>query len=396
MRRYTYRARDPKTGEVIKGTIQADDEYAAGKLIVDQGFVPDSLKEQSDKKLGRVSTKDRITFSRQFATLIGAGLPLVASLRTVADQTENKAFKSIIEEILASVEGGSTLTDAFAKYPDVFDNTYISLLRAGETGGTLDESLRRLSDQQEKDAAMVSSIRGAMVYPAIILVVIIAVLAFMMISVVPEVEKLYEDMDQPLPGLTLFLVGITAFFGSYWWAIAIVVGILIWAFVYFRKTDGGRKVIDRAKLRMPIFGGLFRKLYNARFARTMQMLIAAGVTMLDAMAISGEATANTVMQAEINEAAGKVRNGVPLSKALEGYEFILPLVPQMAAIGEQSGKTDEMLGRAAQVYTNELDEQINNLSTMIEPILMVVMAGLIGVVIGGTLMPIYSLVSQIG
>ena len=369
---------------------------SAGKLIVDQGFVPDSLKEQSDKKIGHISTKDRITFSRQFATLIGAGLPLVASLRTVADQTENKAFKSVIEEILASVEGGSTLTDAFAKYPDIFNNTYISLVRAGETGGTLDESLRQLSDQQEKDASMVSSIRGAMVYPAIILVVIIAVLAFMMISVVPEVEKLYEDMDEELPGLTLFLVAVTDFFGAYWWAIALVVAALGWAFWYFRKTETGRKVIDRFKLRAPIFGGMFRKLYNARFARTMQMLIAAGVTMLDAMAISGEATANTVMEAEIEEAAGKVRNGVALSKALEGHEFILPLVPQMAAIGEQSGKTDEMLGRAAQVYTNELDEQINNLSTMIEPILMVVMAGLIGVVIGGTLMPIYQLVSTIG
>ena len=396
MRRYIYKARDPKTGEIIKGTIQADDEYSAGKLIVDQGFVPDSLKEQSDKKIGHISTKDRITFSRQFATLIGAGLPLVASLRTVADQTENKAFKSVIEEILASVEGGSTLTDAFAKYPDIFNNTYISLVRAGETGGTLDESLRQLSDQQEKDASMVSSIRGAMVYPAIILVVIIAVLAFMMISVVPEVEKLYEDMDEELPGLTLFLVAVTDFFGAYWWAIALVVAALGWAFWYFRKTETGRKVIDRFKLRAPIFGGMFRKLYNARFARTMQMLIAAGVTMLDAMAISGEATANTVMEAEIEEAAGKVRNGVALSKALEGHEFILPLVPQMAAIGEQSGKTDEMLGRAAQVYTNELDEQINNLSTMIEPILMVVMAGLIGVVIGGTLMPIYQLVSTIG
>lgn len=396
MRRYIYKARDPKTGEIIKGTIQADDEYSAGKLIVDQGFVPDSLKEQSDKKIGHISTKDRITFSRQFATLIGAGLPLVASLRTVADQTENKAFKSVIEEILASVEGGSTLTDAFAKYPDIFNNTYISLVRAGETGGTLDESLRQLSDQQEKDASMVSSIRGAMVYPAIILVVIIAVLAFMMISVVPEVEKLYEDMDEELPGLTVFLVSITDFFGAYWWAIALVVAALGWAFWYFRKTETGRKVIDRFKLRAPIFGGMFRKLYNARFARTMQMLIAAGVTMLDAMAISGEATANTIMEGEIEEAAGKVRNGVALSKALEGHEFILPLVPQMAAIGEQSGKTDEMLGRAAQVYTNELDEQINNLSTMIEPILMVVMAGLIGVVIGGTLMPIYQLVSTIG
>lgn len=396
MKRYTYRARDPKTGEIIRGTIQADGEYAAGKLIVDQGFVPDDLKEISNKKLGRISTKDRINFSRQFSTLIGAGLPLVASLRTVAEQTENKAFKAIIEDVLASVEGGSTLADSFAKFPDVFDNAYVSLVRAGETGGTLDVSLRRLADQQEKDASMISSIRGAMVYPAIILVVIIAVLVFMMTSVVPEVRNLYEDMDETLPVLTQVLVSITDFFGAYWWAFAIVIAVLVWVFLNYRKTENGRKVIDRAKLNVPIFGGLFQKLYMSRFARTMEMLVAAGVSIIDSMEISGEATANTVVQAQIAEATAKVRNGVALSKSLEDRDYILPLVPQMAAIGEQSGKTDEMLGRAAQVYTNELDEQIANISTMIEPVLMVVMAGLIGIVVGGTLMPIYSLVSTIG
>lgn len=399
MKRFSYRAKDKKTGNIVKGNLQATTERAAGKLLVEQGYVPEKISEVKEnffsKFANRITTKDRITFSRQFATLIGAGLPLANSLRTVAAQTENKAMKAVIEDVLNNVEGGKSLTDSFAAHPDVFDNVYISLVRAGEAGGTLDESLKRLADQQEKDAAMMSKIRGAMVYPGIILVVIIAVLAFMMIMVVPQVRGLYEDMGKELPGLTKFLVGMTDFFGMYWWALLIVLGVLVFAFINFRKTDTGRNFFDTFKLNVPMFKGLFQKLYMSRFARTMQMLLGAGVSMLDSMAISARATGNTVVEKQVMEAAEKVKAGKELSKSLEDRDYILPLVPQMSSIGEQSGKIDEMLGRAAKVFTDEVDEQINNISTMIEPILMVVMAGLIGVVIGGTLLPIYSLVSSI-
>ena len=399
MKRFSYRAKDKKTGNIVKGNLQATTERAAGKLLVEQGYVPEKISEVKEnffsKFANRITTKDRITFSRQFATLIGAGLPLANSLRTVAAQTENKAMKAVIEDVLNNVEGGKSLTDSFAAHPDVFDNVYISLVRAGEAGGTLDESLKRLADQQEKDAAMMSKIRGAMVYPGIILVVIIAVLAFMMIMVVPQVRGLYEDMGKELPGLTKFLVGMTDFFGMYWWALLIVLGILVFAFINFRKTDTGRNFFDTFKLNVPMFKGLFQKLYMSRFARTMQMLLGAGVSMLDSMAISARATGNTVVEKQVMEAAEKVKAGKELSKSLEDRDYILPLVPQMSSIGEQSGKIDEMFGRAAKVFTDEVDEQINNISTMIEPILMVIMAGLIGVVIGGTLLPIYSLVSSI-
>lgn len=399
MKRFSYRAKEKKTGNIVKGHLQAETERAAGKLLVEQGYVPEKISEEKEnffsKFANRITTKDRITFSRQFATLIGAGLPLANSLRTVANQTENKAMKAVIEDVLTNVEGGKSLTDSLSAHPDVFDNVYISLVRAGEAGGTLDTSLKQLADQQEKDAATMSKIRGAMVYPAIILVVIIAVLAFMMIAVVPQVRNLYEDMGKELPGLTQFLVGMTDFFGMYWWALLIVLVVLVFAFINFRKTDTGRKFFDTFKLNVPMFKGLFQKLYMSRFARTMQMLLGAGVSMLDSMAISAKATGNTVVEKQIMDGAEKVKSGKELSKSLEGRDYILPLVPQMSSIGEQSGKIDEMLGRAAKVYTDEVDEQVNNISTMIEPILMVIMAGLIGVVIGGTLLPIYSLVSSI-
>ena len=400
MRRYKYKAKDKKTGKELKGVIQAENEQTAGHLLIDQGYIPISVAEEGEGLFGgkgHVTAKDRITFTRQLATLIGAGLPLSSSMRTVAEQTQSKAMKVVVEEIMVSVEAGKTLYDSFSKYPDIFNGVYLALIKAGETSGTLDLALKRLADQEEKDAAMMSKIRGALVYPAIIFVVIIAVLAFMMIMVVPQVKGLYEDMGKVLPGLTQFLVGLSDFFGQFWWAVALVAtGFAVAAWYAIKKTPAGRKVADSFKLHVPIFGGLFKKLYVSRFARTAEMMLATGVPMLDSVKIAIDATNNTIVEEEYSKALEIIKGGKPLSESLRDREYMLPLVPQMASIGEESGKIDEMLGKAAQVYENELDEQINNISTMIEPILMVIMAGLIGVVVGGTLLPIYSLVNSVG
>jgi len=399
MKRFNYKAKEKETGKVVKGNIQAENEQTAGKLLIEQGYIPQSVVEEGDGLFGgnkRVTNKDRITFTRQLSTLVGAGLPLATSLRTVIDQTQGKRMKAIAEEILANVESGKTLHDAFSNYRDVFNGVYLALIQAGEASGTLDLALKRLADQEEKDAAMMSKIKGALVYPAIILVVIIAVLAFMMIAVVPQVKNLYEDMGEELPGLTQFLVNMTDFFGNFWWLIIIVLGALGGgAFYFVKKTPAGRKVMDNFKIHVPIFGGLFRKLYVSRFARTAEMMLATGVPMLDSITIAIGAINNVVVEEEYSKSLETIKGGKPLSEALKDRNYMLPLVPQMASIGEQSGKIDEMLGKAAQVYENELDEQINSISTMIEPILMVIMAGLIGVVIGGTLLPIYSLVNSV-
>lgn len=402
MSRYDYQAREKETGKIVKGSIQAADERTAGKLLLEQGFIPDKIRDHDAKSAlksaqMKVRTKDRITFTRQFATLISAGLPLSNSLKTVAEQTESKGMKAVIEEVLASVEGGKTLHESFAKRPDIFNKVYLSLIEAGEASGTLDISLNRLADQEEKDAAMISKIKGAMVYPAIILVVIIAVLAFMMIAVVPQVEDLYTDMKKELPGLTKGLVDLTDFFANFWWLVLLVLGGIIGGlWFYFKNTDSGKRVKDTFKLKVPIFGGLFRKLYVSRFARTTEMMLGAGVRMIESIKIAVGAPNNTVIEAEFSKAIDILKAGKPLSEALEDREYMLPLVPQMTSIGEETGKIDEMIGRAALVYENELDAQIAAISTMIEPILMVIMAGLIGVVVGGTLLPIYSLVGSIG
>lgn len=401
MKRFNYKAKDKETGKVIKGSIQAEDERTAGKLLIDQGYIPDTVVEEGEndpfvKITKRIKTKDRIVFTRQLATLIGAGLPLTASLRTVTDQTQSKGMKEVAEEIITAVESGKSLHDAFAAHPKIFNGVYLALIQAGETSGTLDIALKRLADQDEKDASMMSKIRGALVYPAIILFVIIAVLAFMMIAVVPQVKDLYADMGEELPGLTQGLVNMTNFFGEYWWLVSIILVAVVGGLVYsIKTTPWGHRGMDWFKIHVPLFGKLFRKLYVSRFARTAEMMIATGVPLLDSINISIDAVNNTVVEDEYRKSLELIKGGKPLSEALSGRDYMLPLVPQMAGIGEQSGKIDEMLGKAAQVYENELDEQINNISTMIEPVLMVIMAALIGVVVAGTLLPIYSLVNSV-
>lgn len=400
MKRYVYKATERKTRKSVSGTLQAESEREAGRLLVEQGYVPDKIEEEDKKSLlakakNKVTTKDRIIFTRQFATLIGAGLPMSRSLKTAAEQSTSKAMRAVIEDITASVEAGKSLSDALAQHPDVFNDVYLSLVAAGEMSGNLDTALARLATQDEKDSSMISKIRGAMVYPGIIFLVIIAVLAFMLVAVVPEVRKLYEDMNKPLPGITKALVNISDFFASQWYIVAIILVIIVMSLRAYRRTDAGKKTFALIKLNVPVFKTLFHRLYMNRFCRTMEMLLGTGVSMLDAMHISARATSNFYMEQQFNAAAEKVKSGKALSESIQDLDYILPLVPQMINIGEQSGKIDEMVGKAAEVYEKELDEKIANISTMIEPFLMVIMAGLIGIVIAGTLLPIYSLVSSI-
>ena len=400
MRRFNYKAKDKSTGKIVKGNIQAEDESTAGRLIIEQGYIPETITEEGMGLFGlggHVTNKDRITFTRQLATLIGAGLPLATSLRTVIEQTQSKPMRTIAEEILTNVEAGKTLYESFSLYKEVFNGVYLALIKAGESSGTLDKALKRLADQEEKDAALLSKIRGALVYPGIILVVIVAVLVFMMTTVVPQVKNLYEDMGEEIPGLTQVLVSISDFLGNFWWLIlGILAAVIVGSFFFVKRTSAGRRIMDEIKIHTPIFGGLFRKLYVSRFARTAEMMLATGVPMLDSISIAIDATSNVVIEEEYKKSLDIMKGGKPLSEALADRQYMLPLVPQMSSIGEESGKIDEMLGKAAQVYENELDAQINAISTMIEPILMVIMAGLIGVVIGGTLLPIYSLVNSVG
>lgn len=398
---FEYTARDTSSNKVVKSTVQAESERSAAKLLMAQGVVPLKLVEITKKTSflsrfkNRVSSKDRIIFSRQLATLINAGLPLAQSLRTLAEQTQNKRMVSITNDIITSIEGGSSLSAAFAKHPDVFNDVYIALISAGEASGTLDEALERIATQQEKDAELISKVRGAMIYPAIVLVVIIGVIAFMLLTIVPQIEKLYHDLHKELPIITAIMVGASNFILSFWWLVLLI----LFAIGYFTKryiaTEAGRRTFDSLKINMPIFGNLFRKLYMARFTRTGQTLMASGVQMLEMLRISARAVNNTIIADSIARAADKVKGGKALSVALKNEKYILPLVPQMIGIGEQSGGIDKMMGKAASYYEDELDTSVRSISTAIEPVLMVFLALVAGLMVGAILLPIYGLVGNI-
>ena len=400
MKKFTYEARDKATGNIVKSLVQAESESEAAKALTAQGYMPLSIKEEVEggwlaRFTNRISSKDKIVFSRQLATLIGAGLPLTQSLHTVFEQTANKKMQEIVQEIIADVEGGKTLSSAFGKHPEVFNKIFIALVTAGEASGTLDDALKRIADQQEKDAAMVSKIRGAMVYPGIVLAVMVAVGVFMMVTIVPQVAKLYSDMKKTLPVLTSILIGISNFVINFWWLTLILLALAIFFARQYVRTEAGSRLLDNLKLNMPPFKGMFRRLYMARFTRMGQTLLVTGVPMLDMLAIAAEGVNNAVVAEEITRAAGKVQSGKALSAALQTEDYILPMVPQMIKIGEQSGRMDEMMGKTAQAYEDELDEEIQAISTMIEPIMMVILAIFAGVLIGAVLFPIYSLVGSV-
>ena len=401
MKKYYYEARDSATQKITKSVVQAESEVAAAKLLSAQGFVPLKIELQDEREgffqrlSNKISSKDKIVFTRQLATLIGAGLPLAQSMHTVLEQTQNKQMQNIVQEIISDIEGGRQLSSAFEKHPEVFDNVYVALVAAGEASGTLDEALKRIASQQEKDAAMIGKVRGAMVYPAIVLLVIIAVVVFMLVMVVPQVEGLYSSLHKELPFMTKVMVSVAGFLAQFWWALVILLGIGLYFFQQYLKTEAGIRTKDTFKLNVPVFDTMFRKLYMARFTRTGHTLLNSGVAMLDMLRITARAVNNSIIRQGIERASEKVKGGKALSVSLKNEDYILPMVPQMIKIGEQSGKIDEMMGKCAQIYEDELDEEIKAITTTIEPVLMVVLAVVAGVMVGAIIFPIYSLVGDI-
>lgn len=398
---YKYTARDSATGAKVKAQVQADSQTAASKLIRGQGLTPLEITPAGtgngglSKYVNRVKTKDKILLSRQISTLINAGLPLIQSLRTVSNQTQNKRLKVIIDSIIGDVEGGSSLSVAISKYPDVFNQIYVSLVQAGETSGTLDASLDRLASQQEKDAEVISKVRGAMVYPIIVLLVMLGVVGFMIVKVLPQVQVLYQGLPGAhLPLITTILLAISQALIHFWWVFIIVIAIIATFTTRWGRTVAGKQFFDKVKMRMPPVGPLFMKLYMARFARTAATLIASGVPLIRVLEITADAINNVHISASIHRSIEKVKGGTALSETLVGDPNFLSLVPDMLRIGEQSGAVEAMMLKTADYYEKEVDNQIKSISTIIEPVLMVVLGIFAFIIVAAVLLPIYSLAGQ--
>jgi type IV pilus assembly protein PilC len=397
---YSYTARNAKTGEKISAQVQADNEQAAAKLINEQGLTPLSVKLASGGiggRFRRIKSKDKVLFSRQLSTLINAGLPLVQSLRSVAGQTTNKSFKAVINEIITDVEAGTSFSVALEKHPTVFNRVYVSLVAAGEASGTLDSGLERLAVQQEKDADIVSKVRGAMIYPLIVLLVMMAVVTFMLVKVLPQVENIYKGLKGvSLPLVTRLLLGVSHFVTHFWWLVIILIGFSIFFGSRWARTLGGREVIDKLKMRGWPIGQLYMKMYMARFARTGTTLVASGVPLIQVLEITAEAVDNVHIARSLHKAIEKVKGGKALSDSIQGDPNFLDLVPNMLHIGEQSGAMETMMAKVADYYEKEVDNEIKTISTIIEPVMMVLMGIIAITIVAAILLPIYGLVNQSG
>ena len=398
---FTYTAHKTETGENVKAEVQAENEKSAAKLLVAQGLFPISIEPKDKAGLlassgfgMRVSSKERVIFTRQLSTLINAGLPLTQSLRTVSEQISNKTLHDIVVGVVTSVESGMSLSQSFAQHPRVFSDIYVSLVAAGESSGSLDKALERIAMQQEKDAAIVGKIRSALIYPVIVLAVIVAVLIFMLTTVLPQVGGLYKDLHKALPPLTQILLTVSNFIVHFWLLVIIAVIGGAFALRSYIQTDNGRAALDSLKLNVPLFGKIYRKVYMARFSRTLGTMLQSGIPMLEALRIVKDAIGNVHVEAVLDRSMQQVKGGKSLSSTLEGQEAFMKLVPQMIKIGEQSGAIDSMLDRVASYFEDEVDEEVKNISTTIEPLLMVVLGVTVGGVIAAILLPVYSLVGS--
>jgi len=414
--KFDYKAR-VKDGRVINGSIETANREAVVEFLEKQGARPISIREAGAggqkggiKKRGpfkpKVKLRELVVFTRQLSTMVSAGVPLPRALATLEQQSENKYFKSVINAISRDVESGIALADAFGKHPDVFSEVYVSMVRAGEAGGILDDILKRLAMQTEKDAAIRKKIKSAMTYPTVILCITIVAFFGLMIFVIPKLGDIIREMagpDASLPPYTQALLDITDFSLSSTIVpglpnMVFIVGALIAAgymALRYIRTPRGKYQFHSLLLRVPVLKNVLIKIAISRFARTFASLAGAGVAVLDALEVTGNAIGNKVIQKEIAAAAKEVQNGKPLSEALAMGSHIPPIVPQMLSVGEETGQIDMILVKVADFYDEEVDALISGLSSLIEPLMIVALGGIVGLIAASVMGPIASLSEKI-
>jgi type IV pilus assembly protein PilC len=393
-----------RAGEKRKGVVEADNASAAEERLRGEGLANPRVRREGGINLNvniqigtGVTPKDLQIFTRQLATMIDAGLPLVQCLDILANQSENKAFQKILFSVKNSVEQGATFSDSLKKHPKVFDDLYVNLVAAGEVGGILDTILNRLAVYIEKAVKLKGQLTSAMYYPAGILVVAIGVICVMLIKVIPTFEKMYKDMgNAKLPGPTLVVVNLSHTFIDKWYLIFGTIAAIVVGLAAARSTEQGTEIIDRVLLRLPVIGPTLRKIVVARFTRTLGTLLASGVPILDALDICARTAGNRVVQAGILKAKDKISEGHDMASPLGESKVFPTMVVQMIGVGEQTGAMDQMLTKIADFYEEEVDAAVAGLTSLIEPVMM----AFLGVVVGGLIiamyLPIFKLAGTVG
>lgn len=384
-------------GGQVRGEIQAQDARTAARQLRQQRITVTTVAPKTAAAqftipfLGGVSTKEISVFTRQFSTMIGAGLPLVQCLQALGSQAERKRFQEIIAKVASDVEGGATLSEAMARHPRIFDDLYVNLVQVGEVGGVLDTMLARLAIYMEKAQALRHRVQMAMIYPILVITVAILVVSFLLMFVIPIFAGFYAKAGVPLPLPTRIVLGLSHFLVSYWWIVLLGLGGGMFLLQRWYATDAGRTTVDRFLLKAPIFGPLIRKISVARFTRTLSALLGGGVPIIEALKITAKTSGNRIIENAVMEARERVTAGQTLVEPLKASGVFPPMVVQMVAVGEQTGALDNMLAKVADYYEDEVDVAVSGLTALLEPILIV----FLGVVIGGIVISIYLPIFQI-
>lgn len=397
---FKYKAKD-KNGSLREGVVIAEDQEHAENLIRENDLtilgleiVEQSILEKIWPFGKSVPAKEMVLFSRQLATLIGAKVTILQSLRILLDQVTNARLKKVIGELINSIESGNSLSLSVARYPHLFGNVYVSVVRTGEISGTLENSLNYLADQLEKDYELNSKVRRAMTYPAFILCALIVVGSLMFLFVLPKLTEILEQQGGELPFITRMLIAFTAFFRSYWWTLFLLAFFLFFGLRYYINTYTGRYQWDRFKITFPIFGPIFRQIYLARFSRNLATLVVSGIPIIKALQVVSGLVNNVIYRDIILESAQRLSAGKSIADSLAGHPEIPPIVTQMIQVGEQSATLTNILGKLAGYYEKEVDAKVAVLTTLMEPIIMVVLGIAVGILVAGILLPIYNLASS--
>lgn len=398
MATFTYKART-RQGEILQDSLEGADSMAIAAELRQRGLLVIDIKEQGVgqkdilEPFKRVKLGDLVVFSRQFATMINAGLPIVRALYILSEQTENQKLKDVVVLVRKDVEAGLALSEALEKHPKVFDRLYVEMVRAGEIGGILDGVLLRVADQLENDQELRRKVKSAMTYPTVVLVLAVLAASFMLIFIVPIFATMFEDLGGTLPLPTRVAMGIsdvlTSIFGVLIYA-ALIGGVI--AFLRWKNTETGRRVWGRLSLKLPVkIGDVIQKVALARFARTLGTLSAAGVPILQAIEITAASSGNWVMENALLKSRDAIREGIPIYKPLESEPVFPPMVTRMIAVGDETGDLDGMLAKIAEFYESEVDATVKALTSIIEPIMIVVVGGIVGGIIVAMYLPMFKI-----
>ncbi|HEV8611887.1 MAG TPA: type II secretion system F family protein [Gemmatimonadales bacterium] len=397
---FEYTAKNSASGQILKGTLDVPtrDEVIAfirknRMILVSVREAPTQVRMPAFRK--GVSTRDIVIFTRQFATMINAGLPLVQSLTILSAQTENKTLKEITKAVVYDVEAGNTLADALRKHPKAFSDLYVNMVAAGEAGGILDTILLRLATFLEKNDALVRKVKGAMVYPGVIMSVAVIAVSVLLIFVIPTFSSMFASVNMTLPLPTRIVIGASHLLLRFWWAIIIAIAVGLWSFRSYYRTPAGRKTVDGGLLRAPVIGDLLRKSAVSRFTRTLGTLISSGVSILDGLEITAKTAGNRVIHDAVMQSRQSIAGGETIAGPLQASAVFPPMVISMISVGEQTGGLDDMLTKIADFYDAEVDVAVSALLSLMEPIMIVVLGIIVGGMVVAMYLPIFDMVNAV-